>query len=358
MHKLIFAALAAVSTLLFAAARDDSLILVVLGSNERAMLAAYVEPYRKETGRNVSAYGYDGHIDRYGEMVRTGNVRWDLMQVESRNLEIGCRDGLFEKLDVTKIGDARDFVPGAIAECGIGNFVWSHVFVYDADRVKGTPPHSWADFWNVDKFPGKRGLKRSAKYTLEIALLADGVAPADIYKVLATKEGVDRAFRKLDQIKADVVWWEAAPQPALFMNDGRMAMSASYALWIDDEQRHGKNYRIVWNGSLYDFDFLAIPRGAPKVDEAYKFLAFVSKPQSQKAFAEQIGYGPVNKRALALMEPKVASALPTAEANLKGALAMSSTFWIRYGAELEKRFDRWAPPIVHQTDEEHAHPAH
>src|SRR5205823_919921 len=145
-------------------------------------------------------------------------------------------EGLFEKLDFSKIGDKADFVPGSISECGIGIFAWSQAFVYDADKVAGTPG-SWADFWNVKKFPGKRGLRRSAKYTLEIALLADGVAPDDVYKLLATRQGVDRAFRKLDQIKADTIWWEAAPQPALFLAANRVVMSSSYTLWIDAEQK-------------------------------------------------------------------------------------------------------------------------
>ena len=254
--------------------------------------------------------------------------------------------------DPTKIGDKADFVPGSISECGIGIFAWSQAFAYNADKVTGTPS-SWADFWDVRKFPGKRGLRRSAKYTLEIALLADGVAPADVYKVLATKQGVDRAFRKLDKIRPNAIWWEAAPQPAVFLAAGKVVMSSAYTLWIDDEQKHGKNFKIVWNGSLYDFDSWAIPKGTPRIEDAYKLIAFASKPENQKAFSTELAYGSTNRKTQSMLEPKLASALPTAEANLKGALAINIPFWIEHGAELEKRFADWAPPLNRQqTDDD------
>ena len=125
----------------------------------------------------------------------------------------------------------------------------------------------------MDKFPGKRGLRKSAKYTLEFALLADGVPTSDVYKVLATPAGVDRAFAKLDKLKANIQWWEAGAQPPQLLASGDLVMSAAYNGRISAAQVEGKNLKVVWNGSIYDVDSWAIPKGSPNKAEALKFMA-------------------------------------------------------------------------------------
>jgi len=316
------------------------------------MELAYFTPFDKAAGVTIQVATYDGIEDRFTRMVKSGKATWDVMQVESRLLEQGCKEGWFEKVDVSKIGDKADFVPGSLSECGVGIFAWSQALAYDAYKLS-VAPSSWADFWDVKKFPGKRGLRRSAKYTLEIALMADGVAPADVYKLLATKQGADRAFRKLDQIKANTVWWQAAPQPSLLLAADKVVMTSAYALWIgDDQQRRGKNFKIVWNGSLHDFDSWVILKGAPQTAEAYKFIAFASKPENQKTFVTELAYGPTNRKTMPLLAPALAGKLPTAEANLKGTLRVDIPFWVRHGAALEQRFADWVPPLQPTADEQ------
>ena len=217
---------------------------------------------------------------------------------------------------------------------------------YDADKVKGAPT-TWADLWDLKKYPGKRGLRRSAKYTLEIALLADGVEPHDVYKVLATEQGVDRAFRKLDRIKSHVVWWEAAAQPAAYLANGNLVMTSAYSLWLD-QQRLKPSLRLAWDESLYDVDSWAIPKGTPRVSQAYQFIAFTSRPEQQKVLSDTLAYGPTNRKAVQLLDAQRARTIPSAGVNLKHALQVDTAFWILRGEGLEERFDRWAPPICRQ----------
>jgi putative spermidine/putrescine transport system substrate-binding protein len=337
----------------FNAAHAKEITVISFGRADQAALTkAYYRPFREATGIDVKSFSYDGQTTELEQMAKTGKTVWDVIQVESRTLELGCQQGLFEKLDSAKIGTLSDFIPGAVSECGVGIFAWSTALAYDASKVKGAPS-SWADFWDIKRFPGKRGLRRTAKYTLEIALLADGVAPADVYKVLATKQGVDRAFRKLDQIKRDIVWWQAAADPALYLNDGIFVMTSAYTLWIERDRQKRKNFKIAWGGSLYDVDSWAIPKNTPNASDAYQFIAFASKPENQKVLSEQLAYGPTNTKALPLIDTELAATLPSAEANLKGALKVNTAFWIHHGEALEKRFDDWAPQIcVQQTDED------
>jgi putative spermidine/putrescine transport system substrate-binding protein len=333
-----------------AAAAGDLTVISFGRADHAALVAAYVEPLAKTTGIAVHSLSYDGQVTELTQMVQAGAPVWDVMQVESRTLEQGCRLGLFEKLDAARVPAAKDLIPGALSDCGVGIFTWSQALVY-SDQLHDAP-HSWADFWDVRKYPGKRGLRRSAKYTLEIALLADGVDPKDVYSTLATEAGVQRAFRKLVQIRKDTIWWEAAAQPGALIAAGRVSMSSAYTLWFDPEQERNRHTRIVWRQSLYDIDSWAIPAGSPKRDDAYRFIAFASSPERQKVLSEHLTYGPTNRNALDLLPARLADTLPSSTPNLSVALRIDTAFWIEHGDTLERRFNSWAPAICRQQVEE------
>ena len=338
---LMVLALSATSLFAAHAHAEDLTVISFGGAVQKAQEKAYYGPFTKETGIKVIAGEYNGEQAKIKAMVETHNVSWDVVEVELAELYRGCEEGLYEELNYAKIGDKKDFLPKAVSECGVGTFVWSTVLAYDGDKLT-KPPASWQDFWDVKKFPGKRGLRKGAKFTLEIALLADGVKPADVYTVLATKEGVERAFNKLDQIKANIQWWEAGAQPPQMLAAGDLVMSSAYNGRIATAQDEGKNLKIVWNGSIYDADHWAIPTGTPKLEEAYKFIAFASRPGPQQVYSSEITYGPTNVKAVEGLDPKRVANLPTAPKNLEGALASNTQFWVEHGEELEQRFNAWA----------------
>jgi putative spermidine/putrescine transport system substrate-binding protein len=327
------------------------LTVISFGRADRAALVkAYVDPFAKATGVNTHSLSYDGQITELTQMVQAGAPVWDVMQVESRTLAQGCRQGLFEKLDPTRLPAPTGLIPGAMSECGVGIFAWSQALVY-SDTLKQSP-RSWADFWDVHKFPGKRGLRRSAKYTLEIALMADGVEAKDVYRTLATEAGVRRAFRKLEQIRDHTVWWEAAAQPGALMSSGWVSMTSAYTLWFDPEQERNQHTRIVWRQNLYDIDSWAIPKGTPKRDDAYRFIAFASTAEQQKVLSENLTYGPTNRAALDLLPARLLGNLPSSSGNLTDALRIDSGFWIEHGDALERRFNAWAPALCRQQEDE------
>jgi putative spermidine/putrescine transport system substrate-binding protein len=273
--------------------------------------------------------------------VETKKVTWDVVEVESPDVARGCDEGLFEKLDYARIGAKSDFVPAAVTECGVGIFVWSTVMAYNGDKLK-TAPTTWADFWDVKKFPGKRAMRKGARYNVEFALMADGVKPGDVYKVLSTKEGADRAFKKLSELKPNIQWWEAGAQPPQFLVAGDVVMSTAFNGRIDAANREGKNLRITWTGGIYDLDYWVIPKGTPNKDAAMKYIAFASTADAQAEYAKNIAYGPTNNKALAKLDAKTLANLPTSPANAKDALQFNLKFWADQGEELEKRFASWA----------------
>ncbi|MDQ2779671.1 MAG: ABC transporter substrate-binding protein [Pseudomonadota bacterium] len=311
------------------------------GANGAAQKKAYVEPFEKSTGVKVVGVEYNGEQAKIKAMVESKSVSWDLVEVESPDLARGCDEGLFERIDWSKVGNKADFQPAAVRECGVGTFVWSTVLAYNADKLKDVPK-SWADFWDTKKYPGKRGMRKGARYNLEFALMADGVKPADVYKVLAGKGGADRAFNKLTALKPNIQWWEAGAQPPQYLVAGDVAMTTAYNGRIDAAQREGRNLAVAWVGNIYDLDYWVIPKGSPNKDAAYKFIATASSADAQAEYARLISYGPTNNKALAKLDPKVLALLPTSPANSKDAIQFDVRFWTDQGEALEKRFASWA----------------
>ena len=312
------------------------------GANANAQKKAYYEPFEKATGTKVVSVEYNGEQAKIKAMVEAKKITWDIVELESPDVGRGCDEGLFEKLDYAKIGAKADYAPkAAVTDCGIGMFVWSTVMAYDGDKLKDGP-RTWADFWDVKKFPGKRAMRKGARYNLEFALMADGVKPADVYKTLATPAGAERAFKKLTELKPSIQWWEAGAQPPQFLVAGDVAMATAYNGRIDAAAREGKNLKINWTNQIYDLEYYGIVKGTPNLDAAYKYLAFALGAAPQAEYSKNIAYGPTNTKALAKLDAKTLGNLPTAKGNMKDALEFNIRFWADQGEALEKRFASWA----------------
>ena len=239
------------------------------------------------------------------------------------------------------MGGKDKFIDGAASDCGVGAIVWSTAIAYDGDKLK-TAPQSWADFWDTKKFPGKRSLRKSAKYSLEFALLADGVKKEELYKVLGTPEGVDRAFKKLDELKPSIVWWEAGAQPLQFLASGEVVMASAYNGRIAGLNRtEGKNFKVVWPQSIYAIDSWAILKDAANKDAGMDFISFASLPENQAKLPEFVAYGLPNKDAATKVPEKFAAELPTTAANMTDSIALDVDFWIDHSEELTERFNAW-----------------
>lgn len=321
----------------------DSGKLTVVGAGgvlQDAERKAFFEPFAKSSGVAVTEDSYSGQMAKVRAMVASGSVSWDVMQVEQNTLLSGCAEGLFEELDWGKIGKKEDFIPEAYSDCGVGAFVWSMIPSYDkAKTLDG--PKNWTDFWDMKKWPGKRGFRQTAKMTLEIALLADGVPPAEVYKVLSTKAGQDHAFAKLDQIKPDIIWWTSGAESLERLAAGDVVATATFNGRVSAANATGKNFALIWDGQVYGIDYWGIVKGSANRENAEKFIAFAASDTAQSAFPQYIAYGVTNKKAIQSVKPELARDLPTMEANLKSAVGLNTEFWADNGEALEARFATW-----------------
>jgi len=312
------------------------------GAYQEAQKKVYFEPFRKTVGIPMNDESWDGGIGVLRAKVQGGASTWDIVQVEAEELPLGCEEGLFVELDYAKIGGRDAYLPEAVHDCGVGAIAVSYVLAYDKDKLKD-PPKGWVDFFDTKKYPGKRALRLGPKTTLEIALMGDGVPPQDVYKVLATEEGVQRAFRKLDSIRNDLVWWKAGAQPPQLLASGEVVMTEVYNGRIDAANRdEKKNFGIAWNGAIFTIDHWAVLKGTPNLDAAYKFLDFAGKAENQAKLPQYIAYGPTNKRSLTMVDKARLGDLPTAPDILAASVNINSAFWLENVDRLTERFNRWA----------------
>ncbi|MDR3097225.1 MAG: ABC transporter substrate-binding protein [Paraburkholderia sp.] len=336
------AALAVIALAAVPAHAAETLNVVTFGgAYEAAAKKAYFEPFTQATGDTFSLESYDGGLAKLSAMEQAKNTTWDLIDLESNDAITACDEGLLKKFDKKSLGNTSDFIPGSISDCAVASMVWSTVYAYDASKLK-TAPTTIADFFDLKKFPGKRGLRKSPKGSMEWALIADGVDPKDVYKVLGTPAGVDRAFKKLDTIKKSIVWWESGAQAPQLLADGAVVMTQAYNGRIDDAAKKDKKpFKIVWDAQVYDYEWWGIPAGAKHADAAAKFIVFASQPKPYAELSKYIAYAPPRKDAIALVDKQRLADLPTAPDNFKRAIQINSTFWADNADEINKRFQVW-----------------
>ena len=339
-----------------AASADDAITVVSWGgAYTKSQLEAYHKPFTAKTGTTVNSEDYNGGLAQVRAQVEAGNVTWDLVDAELSDAQIGCDEGILETFDHGTLPAAPDgtaatddFIEGTLHECGIGTIVWSTVVSYDTSKFGDNQPSTLADFFDVEKFPGKRGLRKSPKVNLEWALMADGVAPGEVYDTLSTPEGVDRAFAVLDKIKSEVIWWEAGAQPPQMLADGEVVMTSVYngrvfnAIAVEQ-----KPFDIIWDNQVWDIDLWIMPKGAPNKEKAMEFIKFSTDTQRLADQASWISYGPVRKSSVPMIGTHAEAGIemgphmPTAPDNFKTALQNDFLWWADNQDELTERFNAW-----------------
>ncbi len=337
------------------AAQADVTVLSWGGAYTTSQVEAYHKPFTAATGINVISVDSDNPAPQVKTQVEAGNVSVDVADVEYADAIRLCDEGMLEPIgmDALPAGAdgtpaADDFLPGAVTDCAVATIVFSTVYGYDDTKIGDVKPTTMADFFDTAKFPGKRGMRKGAKANLEMALMADGVPAADVYAKLATPEGVDAAFAKLDTIKKDVIWWEAGAQPPQLLADGEVAMTTAYnGRLFSAAVAEGKPFVTVWDGQVYEYDLFVIPKGAPNLEQAMEFVKFATSTQALADQAKWIAYGPARKSSGALVgmfndgKTEMAPYMPTSAANLGNALASSYEFWVDHDGELNDRFNAW-----------------
>jgi putative spermidine/putrescine transport system substrate-binding protein len=307
------------------------------GATSGALRAGFYEPFEKATGINVVNVAHESDpVTQFKLVVDSGSKIWDVCMVTPDDVaRLTAEKNYLEPLEIAA-GEGEEFVAGAVKPNWFGFSVYAIVMAYRSDVYKNETPKSWADFWNTAKFPGRRGLYRNPKGVLEAALLADGVAPKDLYPL-----DVDRAFGVLDKVRAQVaVWWTSGAQNTQILQSGEIDMSDTWSARAFAAIDSGAPVNIVWNG-LYSIDGWSIPLGTPKLKAAREFVRFCMHPERQAVYSSMVANGPSNLKAYDFIAPARAKVLPTYPENLKGLTQRDFAFWGKNYAAVSDRFQEW-----------------
>lgn len=325
------------------------------GSYARACDEAYHKPFTAETGIAIRLEDYNGGLAQIRSQVDAGAVYWDVVDLELADAVRGCEEGLFEPLDPESLAlgtdgspPQEDYYAQTLGECGSGTLFYSTVFAYNDEKIGEKKPTTIEDFFDLEKFPGRRGMRRSPAANLEFALLADGVAVDEVYELLNTPEGINRAFAKLDSIKDQVVWWQAGAQPPQMLADGEVVMTTAYNGRIFNAQvLENQPFVVVWDGQVLDTGQLAIVAGTPRLDAAMRFVEFASRPSSIAAVGRYIAYSPVRRSAEPLISTHAETGvemrphMPNSRENTKRALRSDWAWWSEHADDMNERFVVW-----------------
>jgi len=350
MMTLAIAGATAVGLVAAQSASAETLTIVSWGgAYTKSQVEAYHKPYIAKTGIKINSEDYNGGMAEVKAQVEAKNVTWDLVDVELSDAVRGCDEGLLETIDpsILPAGSdgtpaSKDFISGTVTDCAVGTIVWSTVYAYDTTKFPGAKPTTIADLFDIKKFPGKRGLRKNAKVNLEWALMADGVPTNEVYKMLSTKVGLDRAFAKLDTIKNSVIWWEAGAQPPQMLADGEVAIASAYnGRLFNAIYKEKKPFEIVWDGQVWDIDMWVIPKGSKNLKSALDFLKFSTDTKRLADQANWISYGPVRKSSFPGIPKDIQPHMPTAPNNFKNPLQNNYEWWADHADEINERFNAW-----------------
>lgn len=320
----------------------DLTIVAWGGVGQDAQRAAFFDPYEKATGKTVLE-DQTPLLAKIRSMIESGNVTWDLVDLESAEAVIGCEEGLFEEIDWSRI-KGEQYVDGVHSDCGYGFYTAGNILTYDGDRFPENPPASWADFFDTAKFPGKRGLWNTPKGALEVALMGDGVPVREIYDVLRTPEGVDRAFAKLQTIKNDILLWNSGAEFLSRLASGEYVMTVAWNGRISTTNLSDKtNFKIAWDaGYTYVTDQLAIVKGSTNADQAMEYIEFIdAHPELHAEYVKRTFYSSTNLGSLDHLSDEVKEQLPLIPERLENAVQVDDEFWVENLDSLTERFNTW-----------------
>jgi putative spermidine/putrescine transport system substrate-binding protein len=330
--KLAIALLTAAIGMAGPAAAEDMVFTSWGGTTQDAQKTNWADSFTETTKINVTQ---DGPTD-YGKikaMVEAGNVTWDVVDVEGDYAVQAGKAGLLEKLDFSVI-DKSKLDARFVTDYSVGSFYYSFVIGCNKDAVKACPK-TWADLFDIAKFPGKRAFyKWSAPGVIEAALLADGVPADKLYPL-----DLDRAFKKLDTIKGDIVWWDSGAQSQQLLASAEAPFGSFWNGRLTALAATGVTVETSWTNNITAADALVVPKGAKNKEAAMKFIANATSDAAQAQFATITGYAPINTDSNVLMDAELRKSLPDMQADTQVNADMD--YWADHRDEIGTRWYAW-----------------
>jgi putative spermidine/putrescine transport system substrate-binding protein len=330
------------------AVADDKGSVVIASNGGRwqdAMRKAIFKPFEEKTGIKVIDVSGTS-IAKVKIMVTTNNPEWDVFEMSSPSIYTLANDKLLEKIDYGQIDKATlaQLEQSVMRPDAVPFVFFAQGIVYSTRKFsKDHHPQSWADVWDVKKYPGARMLTAGTYVAtpIEPALLADGVPGDKLYPL-----DLDHAFRSLSKIKPNITkWTNSASEIPEALTDGEADVGLSSLGRIVELRNGGAAVDVEWNQALYYNDYLAIPKGAKNYKNALALINYASRADVQAAFVKLAPASPANRAAYQLLTDAEKKDLPGAPGNVEKAVHLNAEWWAASGGagqtNLEKMHAMW-----------------
>lgn len=289
--------------------KAQSVVMVSTGGDLQTCLTSRIwDKFKAKTGTTVVAGQpqTDGQIQA---MVAASNYPVDVV-FPSAALSAGTTASKYlQPIDFSKV-DKSQLLPGTYTNYAVSQDLYSWIIGYRTDKFGGQKPTGWADFFNTTKFPGKRALPGDVDIyaIIAAALMADGVAPDKIIPL-----DVNRAIRKLNSIKKDIVWYGTGSQGSDLLTSGEVTMGMEYNNRVTDAATAGNPVAPVWSGQILTGDLIGVAKGDPHSAEAMDLIGYLTSASVNGQYSYCAPLAPTNTKAVP--DPKAANNLPTAHLN-------------------------------------------
>ncbi len=308
------------------------------GAYQEAQTKAILDPVAEKTGITINQDSAPDAWPVIKTQTETGKPVWDVIDTPTKDCIRGGEQGMIEKLDFSKLPNVENMPAEYKTPYSVAYEFYSSVLAYNKDKFGDNPPKTWVDFWDVKKFPGTRALRNHPLATLEAALIADGVPIDKLYPL-----DVDRAFRKLEEIKPHIsVWWTSGAQSAQLLADGEVDMTMAWNGRVSAVVKEGLPIGYTFNEGFLQYTSLCILKCAPNLDTGVKFINAALDPEIQANFPTYIDYGPANPAAYETgkISPERAAELPSSPDNAARQVLVSEAWWSSPAGEDAQK--RWA----------------
>ena len=351
------AALAATAGMASAQDMANDMTLVSWGgAYQNSQQKAYVEPYQANNPDVNIVWDESSNeaVAKLRAMNEADNITWDLVDVVAADAIRLCDEGLAMEIDFDEMladGDdgskaSDDFGDMLVSDCYIPQIVYSTTFGYRTDMVPegADAPDEICDVFDLETYPGKRALEKRPINNMEWALLCDGVAKDEVYDVLATPEGQDKALAKLDTIKDQVIWWSAGADTPQLLADGEIFMGSTYngRLYSVIEEQD-QPVAMMWDAQVFDLDGWIIPTGLSeeRLARVKDFVRFATDTQRLADQAKYISYGPARASSAPKVPEDMKMHMPTDPANAGNTFLYNYEFWADYRDDIDAKFQAW-----------------
>ena len=240
-------------------------------------------------------------------------------------------EGLLEPIDWAKLNPEPMFDEAKNAN-GFGASYYSTIMAWRADAKA---PQSWADFFDTEKFPGKRALPDYPEFVLPFAAMGGGMSVEDAGKGV----DLDLAFKTLEKIKKDTIWWQSGAQPAQLLKDNEVQYAIAWSGRVLGQEGVSASY----NQGMLDISWWMVAKGISdeQRDMLYKWMKAQTNAEVQKCLLDFLPYPGPSPELEKIVSPEVLKTFPTSAENKKVQWLINGQWWYDNAKEVEKRWNEF-----------------